>query len=258
MTLAGRGVVITRPAGQSDNLARLVREAGGEPMAYPAIVIEDIDDTKPLDAQIDRLDDFDLAIFVSPSAVERAMARILPRRTFPQALRCAAIGAGGAGALERHGVMQVVKPTPNDGRADSEALLATPFLSDVQNKRVLIFRGEGGRELLSDMLRARGALVEYAVCYRRGKPAFDPAPLLADLCAGRVHAVIATSSEGLRNFHAYLGEIGAARMRNTSLLVSHPRIAKAAYALGLTRVIESASGDSALTAALVRHFCDAP
>lgn len=260
LPLAGRGIVITRPAGESGNLAQLVREAGGEPIVCPAIVIEPIADTAmlaKLNELIDRLDHFDLAIFVSPSAVERGMAHIRARRVFPPALRCAAIGAGGAHALVRHGVTQVLAPNTLDireSRADSEALLAMPYLHDIVDQCMVIFRGEGGRELLSETLRVRGARVEHAVCYRRGKPIFDPAPLLAAWRAARVHALIATSSEGLRNFHTHVGASGAELLRDTPLVVPHPRIAEAARDLGLRRVVESASGDNALIAALTQHL----
>ena len=71
---------------------------------------------------IDALDDFDLAIFVSPSAVAQAMPRITARRALPATLRCAAIGPGGVRALQRFGVKDVIAPQV---RYDSEALLAS-------------------------------------------------------------------------------------------------------------------------------------
>jgi len=249
--LAGRGIVITRPAGEAGRLAQLVREAGGVPLLHPAIELFDAPDPAKLDALIDRLDQFDLAIFISPSAVTKAMARITARRALPPGLRLATIGPGGVRAFARYGVSDVIHP---ECRADSEALLDTGALQHVHGQQVVIFRGEDGRELLGDTLRARGAVVEYAVCYRRGKPHLDAAALEREAHAGRIGAVVFTSSEGVRNFCEALsksGESGIAWLRETPVVVPHPRIADAASQQGLCHVVVSAAGDEALLLSLI-------
>jgi len=252
-SLAGCGVVITRPAGESQRLEILIREAGGVPLLYPAIEILDAPNVSALDAVIERLDDFDLAIFISPSAADRAMTRIQARRMLPQKLRYAAIGPGGVRTLQKLGLRDVIAPAADSPRSDSESLLASQFLQNVRGMRVVIFRGDGGRELLSETLTARGADVESVTCYRRGKAAFDPATLIAAWTRGEVAAVIITSSEGLRNFCERLGAGGVSWLRKTLMAVPHPRIAALARELGMTRVAESASGDEALVAAVIRH-----
>lgn len=252
-TLAGRGIVITRPAGESQRLAASIHAAGGEPLLCPAMEIRDVADARALDRVIDRLDEVDLAIFVSPSAVDKAMTRITARRAWPAKLRCAAIGPGGAQALQRFGVNEVMAPLRGDGRYDSESLLALPFLQNVRGLRVVIFRGDGGRELLGDTLAARGAIVEQAACYQRGKPAFDVLPLLRAWETDTVAAVIVTSSEGLRNFFEHIGAAGQARLKHTLIVVPHPRIAAAARELGLARVVESAAGDEMLLQTVLRQ-----
>ena len=249
-TRSARGVVITRPAGEAARLAALIRDAGGEPMLYPAIEILDAPDARALDSVIDRLDEFDLAIFISPSAVDKAMTRISARRRLPAKLRVAAIGPGGARALQRFGVNDVIAP---QARYDSESLLASPYLQAVRGQRVVIFRGDGGRELLGATLLARGAHVEYAACYRRGKPAFDTAPLIQAWERHRIAAVIVTSSEGLRNFCEHIGAAGRAWLNDTLTVVPHPRIAATARELGLGRVVEAESGDDALARTVMRH-----
>lgn len=249
--LAGRGVVITRPAGEAGRLAELIREAGGEPLLYPAIAILDVPDPGTLNDIIDRLDDFDLAIFVSPSAVEKAMTRISDRRTLPATLRCAAIGPGGARALQRFGVNDVILP---HSRYDSESLLASSYMQNVRGQRIVIFRGEGGRELLGKTLAERGARVDYAACYRRGKPTFDAAPLIQAWKNSYIAAVIITSSEGLRNFSEHIGGSAQPLLRKTPVVVPHSRIAAVARELGIQCVVESESGDDALVRALLRQM----
>lgn len=251
MSLAGRHVVVTRPAGQAAHFATALSGAGAIPVLYPVLEIRDIEDPAPLlDAAI-RLDGFDLAVFVSPNAIQKALAVVLARRTWPSGLRVATIGKSSERELARHGIHDVISPPL---RFDSEALLELPELIDVAGKRVIIFRGDGGRELLGDTLKARGASVEYLSCYRRGKPALDPAPLLKFWEEGRLDAVTLTSSEGLRNFFDMVGRLGQAWLRKTPAFVPHARIAEQAQALGLTRVVPTGPGDDGLMASLVQYF----
>ncbi len=251
MSLAGRHVVVTRPAGQAAHFATALSEAGAIPVRFPVLEIRDIEDPAALlDAAI-RLDSFDIAVFVSPNAIQKALAVILARRAWPASLRVVTIGKSSERELARHGIHDVISPPL---RFDSEALLELPQLIDVAGKRVIIFRGDGGRELLGDTLTARGASIEYLICYRRGKPQTDPAPLLKLWEQGRLDAVTLTSSEGLRNFFDMVGRLGQAWLRKTPAFVPHARIAEQAHALGLNNVIPTGPGDDGLMAGLVQYF----
>ena len=224
-SLAGKGIVVTRPAHQAENLAGLICGAGGHAIMFPVIEIVGLDDTRPLLAVIDRLAEFDLAAFVSPNAVNQAMTLIKSRRTLPPGLAYAAVGRASVHELAKFGVTTVIAPA----RFDSEALLAMPELANVAGKRVIIFRGAGGRELLGDALAARGATVEHAECYRRARPRADPAPLFAAQARHELHAITVTSSEGLRNLCELVGARGRSWLENTPLFVPHPRIAGVAH-----------------------------
>ena len=193
--LAGRRILITRPAGQGATLADLIRAEDGIPIVFPVIEIRDVADVKPLLALIDRLGDFDIAVFISANAVAKAMNLVLPRRAWPGRVRVATIGKGSEKALKRFGFTDIIAPT---GRFDSEALLELAPLVEVAGKRVVIFRGDGGREFLGDTLAARGAVVEYAECYRRVRPDADVGPLLKLWARGELDGITVTSSEGLQ------------------------------------------------------------
>ena len=249
--LAGRHVVVTRPAGQSDHMAALIRAAGGEPVLFPALEITDAADLRPVIALIDRLEDFHLAIFVSANAVNKALALVRARRDWPPGLRVATVGRGSERALQRGGFAAVIAPVE---RFDSEGLLDLPELKQVEGRHVLVFRGEGGRELLGETLTARGATVEYAECYRRSRPNIDPAPLLALRARGALDAFTVTSSEGLANLHAMLGEAGGACLRETPLFAPHERIAAAARALEVRTVVQTDPGDEGLVAGMAGFF----
>ena len=249
--LAGKGIVVTRPAHQSQAFARLIAEAGGRPLLHPAIEIRDIEDMERFARLIDRLDEFELAIFVSPNAVERAMGVISARRAFPRGLPVATVGSGSVRALERFGITGVLAP---HGSFDSEALLELPALAAVSGRRVVIFRGAGGREHLGEALRERGALVEYAECYRRVRPELDARPLLHAWSRKEIDAVTATSSEGLRNFAELIGLAGRERLTGTPVFVPHPRIAEAAHGLGVRKVIVTGPGDEGMLTGLAAYF----
>ncbi len=243
--------MVTRPAGQAAHFATALTEAGAIPVLYPVLEIRDIEDTAPvLDAAI-RLDSFDLAVFVSPNAIEKALALILPRRSWPAGLRVAALGKSSERELARNGIRDVISPPL---RFDSEALLELPELIDVRGKRVIIFRGDGGREVLGDTLKSRGASIEYVSCYRRTRPQLDPAPLLKLWEVGQLDAVTLTSSEGLRNFHDMIGRLGQAWLKKTPAFVPHVRIAEQAQALGLSIVVATEPGDDGLMSGLVQYF----
>ena len=253
--LAGRRVVVTRPAGQTAHMAALIRAAGGEPVLFPALAIMDAEDLQPVLALIERLDAFDLAIFVSANAVDKALALVEARRAWPAGLRVATVGRGSERALQRHGFAEVIAPSQ---RYDSEALLDLAELKEVARKRVVIFRGDGGRELLGDTLLARGASLEYVECYRRGKPNLDAAPLLRLWARGELDAITVTSSEGLRNLYDMVGALGRQWLGRTLLLAPHERIVEQARALGATRVVLTGPGDEGLLAGLIEQFGAVP
>lgn len=251
--LAGRGIVVTRPAGQAAALAAMISAAGGNPILFPVLEILDVSDLQPLINVIERLDSYDLAVFISPNAVTRAMNQIAARRSWPPELRVAAVGKGSVRELKRFGITDVIAPTRT---FDSERLLELPQLQAVSGRRIVIFRGDGGRELLADTLTARGARVEYVECYRRARPRADAAPLLRAWARNEVHAVTVTSSEGLRNLFEMLGKLGQSWLQRTPLFAPHPRIAVAARELGCTRVIETEPGDENLVLALRQHLAE--
>jgi uroporphyrinogen-III synthase len=249
--LAGKGIVVTRPAHQAQALTRLISGAGGKPLPFPVIEIRDIEDPAPVLALIDRLHEFNVAIFVSPNAAEKGLALVKARRAWPQKLKAAAVGSGGVKALQRHGVTDVIAP---QGRYDSEALLELPAFSLVYGKRFVVFRGAGGRELISETLTERGALVEYAECYRRVRPDNDVAPLLRAWERNELDAIAVTSSEGLHNLLDMIGARGRELALRTPVFVPHPRIAETASGLGVRKVIVTGPGDDGLLTGLSTYF----
>jgi len=244
--LSGKRILITRPAGQAQALAQLVRDAGGEPLCVPAIEIRALQDPAQFHALARRLETFDLAIFVSRNAVRSAF-ELLGGRTWPAGLALATVGQGSREELEQRGFAKVIAP---EAQSDSEALLAMPELAAMQGRRVVIFRGDEGRRLLGDELAKRGAAVEYAACYRRVRPGGE-GPAAA--WQHGVDAVTLSSAEGLSNLIDMLGAGALEKLATSALFVPHQRVALEAERHGL-RAIVAGPRDAQMAAALVAYF----
>ncbi|NTV10514.1 MAG: uroporphyrinogen-III synthase [Zoogloea sp.] len=251
--LAGRHIVITRPAGQAAALCAALAAAGAEPVRLPVLEIRPVEDVAPLVEFGRRLADFHLAFFVSPNAVEHALAALPPAAEWPAGLAVATVGKGSEAALAAHGFTRVIAPRAG---FDSEAVLALPEFSReaVAGRRVAILRGDGGRDLLGDTLRERGAEVSYLTCYHRSRPSQDVAELLALAAAGRLDAFTLTSSEGVDNLVAMLGDAGWPGLAGIPAFVPHPRIAARARCAGFREVVETAPADAGLLAGLAHYF----
>ena len=252
-SLAGRTLVVMRPHEQAGSLCERIRALGGYALLFPVIAVGPAIDSAPLEAIVPRLDEFDLAFFVSPNAVHHAMQFVLARRAWPRTLGVATVGKGSERVLRGYGFEQVIAPQHG---FDSEAVIALPEFSAqaVAGRRVLILRGDGGRELLADTLRERGASVEYVTCYRRFCPDNDPAQLLDPVARGKVDGLLLTSSEGVRNLRQMLGADGLAALCAVTVFASHPRIVAQAREAGFTHVVETPAGDDGLMQTLVNHF----
>jgi len=214
--LAGVGVLITRPAHQAEHLAKLIEAEGGTVIRFPTIEIAPPTDPGPLLVVLDHLADYHLAIFISPNAVDQTFGWLrAAKREWPKRLPIACVGRATAAAVEKQGLNAT---TPTE-RFDSEALLGLSLLQDVADKKIVIFRGDGGRELLGNTLKLRGAIVTYAECYRRLQPRGGVEELIDAWRRGEIQIVSVTSTDGLRNLYDMLGETGRGWLQDTPVVV---------------------------------------
>lgn len=292
--------ILTRPDGQASALANALNAEGIDTLAFPLLHIAaqaDPDALTALDRALRSLSSYALAVFVSPNAVAYVLARrahlqSLDRRTtapgadadnadnaevngsrlWPAAVPIAVVGPGSAQALADAGIAAprhrvIVPPGGPSARFDSEALLAQLDLASLAGRRVLLVRGDGGRELLADTLRASGAQVDIVSAYTRRAPAPDAAAwaaLEARLASPARCAWVLTSSEAVRHLATLLvaryGTRDGAHTPGTPQVLaqilaarcftSHARIADAARAAGFDRITQCAPGDENLLAAL--------
>ena len=205
-----RGIValVTRPAGQGAALASAIRAAGGEALECPLLDILPL----PLEAATlaRLLNESSTAIFISTNAVAAALAAVREAGlVWPPGLRALAVGSATRDALIRAGIAAQA----GEGTAmNSEELLCHPALAQVQGQGILIFKGEGGRELLAEALRARGARVEECALYRRSLPDGASALLETLLDSHRVNTFLASSGETLAHLLGLLGRMPAGKV----------------------------------------------
>jgi uroporphyrinogen-III synthase len=254
-TLNGRRVLVTRPLEQAGILMRLLRDGGGEPVLFPALEICAPAQPEALEATMRELSRFDLAIFISPTAVEYGLRYATAAGPWPEQLKVAAVGPGGASALAAAGIKNVIVPAT---RFDSEGLLdKLAKMTYLTYRNVLIFRGGGGRELLATELKRRGAEVTLAECYERTKPAADGAPVVAMWREGKLDAITVTSSEAVDNLVEMLGDAGRELLAMTPLFAPHPRIIERAQWRGALKAQLTAAGDKGLVDGIQSFFAKA-
>lgn len=235
--LKGIGIAITRPADQAKKLSALISDAGGTPFSYPLIEITPLSDYSQFKSVISEINQYDWAIFISSNAVQNSMPRLL-KKDIPPALKFAAIGPVTAAELQSFGVDNILTPT---NRFDSESLLALPEMHVMQGKKVMLFRGVGGRDVLANTLKARGAIVTFAECYQRINPQTN-CDLLAQLWADKhLHGLVVTSSEAMRHLLDLAGD--SEWLKNVTLYVNHARIAELPLQLGLKVKVADIPGD---------------
>jgi len=249
--LGGLSVVVTRPVGQAESLCRLLAAAGARAVPFPTLAIVQARDRLRADAVLARIDRFDVAIFVSVNAVEHGLARLGRDQPLPVGLRLAAVGAATARALADRG--HPVSLQPRVG-FDSESLLALGALRapSVAGRRIVIFRGEGGRELLAETLRERGASVEYAEVYRRVRADPDLRTLRRLDDPAAAVAFVVTSMSGLENLFAIAGDRYRRLLTRSRFVVLSQRLAGRLRDLGVAPapLVAALANDGAIVEAL--------
>jgi uroporphyrinogen-III synthase len=235
--LRGLTVVVTRPSGQGDEFCYLIETGGGQVIRFPLLEITPSHHMSHAADLIKQLDNFDMAIFVSRNAVVKAMEVMSHLGvTLPRQLQLVAVGQKTAQALAHTGHAATVVPAHH---FDSEALLAMREMHHVKNRRIVIFRGEGGRALLGDTLTARGAWVEYAEVYCRRKPSPSIDAIEHTFFSSPVDIVTITSTEALQNLHELLVLGGYPQTLKMRLLIGGRRMVEKALSLGFVRTLHA-------------------
>ncbi|HET7268432.1 MAG TPA: uroporphyrinogen-III synthase [Oleiagrimonas sp.] len=243
--LRGIDVLITRPVGQGRALACRVRALGGQPLLLPGVSLRAIESGEQVHEALECALAGDVVLFTSPAAV-RFAARVLPLHG---RARVAAVGAATARALRRHDVGDVIEPS---GRQDSEGLLAHPALASVRGCAVAVIGAPGGRGVLQQRLRERGARVTEVAVYQRVPARLDRRHRQAVRGLRQRHVVLLSSVQTVQRLQRLLDAADWRHVVAGTAVVSSQRVADAARQAGFERVVRAASAltDALLTGAV--------
>jgi uroporphyrinogen-III synthase len=264
--MSTKTIVVTRPSGQArqliETLTYAIENSGGAKRNLPKII------SLPLLTIVPKVDpaladhiasilrDADLAIFVSPNAIESVM-RLLERDWQLFSKKIIPIGVMGGSsqlALQNHGIGNEVKPTPiiiprDNTQWDSEGLWQElqKLGWDWRTKKVVIFKGEGGRDWLADTLINAGANIKAIDSYNRipldiDNPAWQA---IHDTDFSRSLWLL-TSSEAVRYLGKVIKDQFTQDLSTASALCPHHNIAEAAERIGFGKVLTTESGDESL------------
>lgn len=235
--------LVVRPAAQANQLVQMLRQLGHAPLCCPLL------ETRPgcdLPHLGEMLREADLVIAVSMHAVHFAHYFLLQTgQTWPH-IDYFAVGQASADAFAEVGIQALCPADPR-----SEGLLALPALQGVSGRRVLILRGNDGRDLIARTLASRGALVHYCATYERHYPDLDGDALTRHWQAAGLDSLLITSGELLQRLLALVPGPQHPWLYDRLLVVPSPRVAEMAEGAGFTRiVIAQGASNQALVAAL--------
>ncbi|MGB1580845.1 MAG: uroporphyrinogen-III synthase [Nevskiales bacterium] len=238
-SLQGRCVIVTRPAHQADALCQALQDQGAETIRLPLIEIKPRNIPPLADTQA-----YDWLIFTSPNAVYHGLAGL-----GQLASQLAAVGAATARALQQAGLNKTLIPAAD---YSSEGLLACKELQQLNGQKILLIKGEGGRQLLTPSLRERGAVVHERLVYQRQGLSPDAATL--NNAISRADSLIATSLEILQRLVDCCPAQALDQLQALQLVVPSERVVKRARGLGFKQVhcVESPLTESAIVQAVQR------
>nr|WP_178131332.1 uroporphyrinogen-III synthase [Pseudomonas sp. C1C7] len=245
-------MLLTRPADESAALSEVLAAQGIFSSSLPLLDIVPIPASDTMREVIQGLDRYCAVIVVSKPAARMGIE--LLDRFYPQtpSVKWFSVGSATAQILQDRS-LDVSFPQDGD---DSEALLELANLREAiarPDPRVLIMRGEGGRELLAERLRELGASVDYLELYRRELPQYLPAALPERIRAERLNALVVSSGQGFEHLHQLAGDAWP-QLARLPLFVPSPRVAELARAAGALTVVDCRGASAAaLLTALREH-----
>ncbi|MGL4996579.1 MAG: uroporphyrinogen-III synthase [Deefgea sp.] len=246
LPLSGYRIWITRPEAQSGYLSASITKKGAEVYTLPLLTISPAIDQGQLDDAITQLSQFDLAVFISPSALNAVFAKL--SAPWPNDFPVAVVGPGSAKRAAELGVKHIICP-PN--QFDGAGLLQE--LGSQAGKKIVLFRGNGGRDILPAGLSAAGAEVTLVTAYQRSAPTLDASEIERQLQLG-CDGIVVSSSEAAQHLFNWAGGETRHKLQCALYFVPHHRIAEALQANGVHNIQQTSAGDDGITHSICQYF----
>ena len=253
-SLAGWRLLLTRPQEDCVLLAQTLAAQGVFSSCMPLLEIAALEEDATQRALILDLDRYQAVIVVSKPAARLGLALLNRYWPQPPALRWFTVGAASAAILQECG-LDVLHPQSGD---DSEALLRLPALQTALQTalarlpaRVLIMRGDEGREMLAERLRTMGVTVDYLPLYRRCLPQYPTGELLRRVSGERLNGLVVSSGQGFEHLRTLAGAAWS-ELARLPLFVPSPRVAGLAQDAGALNIVDCRGASAAALLAALR------
>ena len=202
--LFGKGVVITRPEKQADDLARLLAKEGANPIHFPTIKIVPPPDWRELDAAIKILEEYEWLIFTSANGVAFLFERLVAKKKDIRNLkgvRICCIGPATAQQVESKGIKVDLVPK----KFISEGILKSFSAINLKGKKILIARAAEARDVLPEGLKKLGVNVDVVTAYETVSSGKKKNELETLFKENQVDVITFTSSSTVNNFVKIMG-----------------------------------------------------
>lgn len=230
-SLNGLRILNTRPKETGQLLSAAIRQHGGVAIELPTLDIQASD--APWIEQLPDLATVEFALFISANAATYCFQLLAQHQiAWPKHIKVIAIGQGTVKALEHLQIQVCATPTA----PDSEHLLALPCLQQVQQKTVMLFKGEGGRTLIEEELIKRQSHLIILSVYKRTLPGLDYQFTNSLWRDDAVDIILLTSEQSIHNLFKLFSQEAHSWLQNKPCLVISKRLAQSASLLGIKKI----------------------
>ncbi len=243
-------ILITRPRALASTLCQKIQDLGHRPECIPTIEIQPSPKYTLAEGQA-LFNNIQIAIFTSQAAVRYATPLIQADPSLWPAITYMAIGPGTQQALQALGIPSV--RIPEAPPYESESLLMLSVLQNIKDLSIAIVKGEGGRTLLAETLKARGAIVHPLEIYLRGLPTYNIETMLASWDQHPPDLSVSTSASALEHLIALFPPTALHYLQKHPIVVVGSRMLALAHQRGFEKpLLATGADDSAIISAIIK------